>query len=66
MTELVERLLDVSRIVRGGLTMNLEDADLAQIVRQVADDFRDPAAQAGSAIGAKRRFGRERPLPPGH
>jgi PAS domain S-box-containing protein len=50
LTELVERLLDVSRIVRGGLTMNVDDADFASILRHVADDFREPAGQVGSEI----------------
>ncbi len=53
LTELVERLLDVSRIVRGGLAMSLEEVDLGAVVRHVADDFRDPAAQAGSPISVE-------------
>ena len=47
---LVERLLDVSRIASGRLEMNREEFDLAELVRQVAEDFRDPASQVGSEL----------------
>jgi len=47
---LVERLLDVTRIAAGRLDLALETFDLAALVRQVADDFREPAARAGSEL----------------
>ena len=47
---LVERLLDVTRIAAGRLELSLEQFDLAALVRQVADDFREPAAQTGSEL----------------
>ncbi len=48
--ELVERLLDVSRIVQGKLVMELEATDLAQMVEHVVDDFRGPAEHAGCEL----------------
>jgi signal transduction histidine kinase len=50
MAKLVDRLLDVSRIAQGRLEMAREHFDLAALVRQVADDFRDPAAQARAPL----------------
>jgi PAS domain S-box-containing protein len=50
LTGLVERLLDVSRIVRGKLVMTLEETDMTALVGQVVEDFREPALQAGSVI----------------
>ncbi len=50
LTELVERLLDVSRIVRGKLVMTLEEIDLTALVGQVVEDFREPALHAGSEL----------------
>ena len=47
---LVERLLDVTRIAGGRLELAPERLDLATLLRQVADDFREPAAAVGSEI----------------
>jgi len=47
---LVERLLDVTRIAAGRLELALDQFDLAALVRQVSDDFREPAAQTGSEL----------------
>jgi len=47
---LVERLLDVSRIVAGSLAMKLEDADFTALVRQVVEDLREPALQGGCEL----------------
>jgi len=47
---LVERLLDVSRIAQGRLVLNVEELDLATLVAQVVDDFREPARAAGSDL----------------
>jgi PAS domain S-box-containing protein len=48
--ELVERLLDVSRIVSGRLEMTLEEVDLSELARQVVDEFREHALENGSEI----------------
>jgi PAS domain S-box-containing protein len=48
--DLVERLLDVSRIVAGKLLMQLEETDLTEVVRHVVEDFHEPALQGGSEV----------------
>jgi PAS domain S-box-containing protein len=50
LARLVDRLLDVSRIAQGRVEMTSERFDLAIIVRQVAEDFREPATQARAAL----------------
>ncbi len=50
MARLIDRLLDVSRIAQGRLEMAREEMDLAALVRQVAEDFREPAAQARAPL----------------
>jgi len=50
LARLVDRLLDVSRIAQGRVEMTSESFDLAIIVRQVAEDFREPATQARAAL----------------
>jgi PAS domain S-box-containing protein len=50
LARLVDRLLDVSRVAQQRLEMYLEEFDLAALVRQVADDFREPAAQANAPL----------------
>jgi signal transduction histidine kinase len=60
LSQLVERLLDVSRIAGGRLELAPERFDLAELVRQVAEDFREPAAEAGTELrlhGAERLEG---------
>jgi PAS domain S-box-containing protein len=47
---LVESLLDVSRIRTGGLTLELGEVDLAEVVREVAAQFEDTCAQTGSRL----------------
>jgi PAS domain S-box-containing protein len=47
---LVERLLDVTRIAGGRLELTPERFDFVTLLRQVADDFREPAMAAGSEI----------------
>ncbi|HEY8080325.1 MAG TPA: ATP-binding protein, partial [Labilithrix sp.] len=44
---LVERLLDVSRIVSGRMELRRELVDLAALVRRVTDDVREQALRAG-------------------
>jgi len=50
LTRLVDRLLDVSRIAQGRVEMRPEAFDFAALVRQVAEDFREPAVQARSPL----------------
>ena len=47
---LVDRLLDVSRLVTGRLKLEPEPADLAQVVRGVAERMEGELAEAGSAL----------------
>jgi PAS domain S-box-containing protein len=50
LSRLIDRLLDVSRIAQGKLELSPEEFDLTTLVRQVADDFRDPAANARAPL----------------
>jgi PAS domain S-box-containing protein len=50
LSRLIDRLLDVSRIAQGRLELWPEEFDLAALVRQVAEDFREPAAQARAPL----------------
>jgi PAS domain S-box-containing protein len=50
LARLIDRLLDVSRISQGKLEMSREPFDLVDLVRQVIDDFREPAAQAQAPL----------------
>ncbi len=50
LASLVERLLDVSRMVRGELDVKLEETDLGALARQVLEDFREQALAAGSEL----------------
>jgi signal transduction histidine kinase len=50
LTQLVDRLLDVSRIAQGRVEIRPETFDIAVLVRQVAEDFREPAVQAQSPL----------------
>ncbi|HEX3765082.1 MAG TPA: ATP-binding protein [Kofleriaceae bacterium] len=50
LTELVDALLDVSRIATGRFTLHLEQADLADIVATAVDRMHEAAAGAGCAL----------------
>jgi PAS domain S-box-containing protein len=50
MSDLVESLLDVSRLSTGKLTLNPERLDLTTTVAEVTDRLREAASQAGCAI----------------
>jgi PAS domain S-box-containing protein len=50
LTELVERLLDVSRIAQGRLALTVENVDLVAIAREVIDDLAPAAEQARSEL----------------
>jgi len=47
LTRLVEDLLDVTRIARGKAILKLQTIDLCEVVRQLADDFRETIGSAG-------------------
>lgn len=44
---LVDRLLDVSRVTSGRIVLDLEELELGQLLRDVAERFRDEAEAAG-------------------
>jgi signal transduction histidine kinase/CheY-like chemotaxis protein len=48
--QLIESLLDVSRIAAGLLAVELEEMDLGAVVAEVAHDFDDAASSAGCPI----------------
>ncbi len=50
LARLIDRLLDVSRVAHQRLEMTREEFDLAMLVREVADDFREPAARANAPL----------------
>jgi signal transduction histidine kinase len=50
LSQLTEELLDVSRITAGRLRLELEEFDLAEVAREVADLQRDSAARTGSEL----------------
>ncbi|HTJ46749.1 MAG TPA: ATP-binding protein [Kofleriaceae bacterium] len=50
LAKLVESLLDVSRLATGRLTLNVEDCDLGDLVREVADRLAEEAKQAGCSF----------------
>lgn len=53
LAQLVESLLDVSRIASGRFELKLERFDLAESVREVIERFRDAAAKAGCELSAR-------------
>lgn len=50
LSRLTEELLDVTRITTGRLVLELEEADLGQIVRDVVERHRDSTARAGCEL----------------
>jgi signal transduction histidine kinase len=50
LTHLVNQLLDVSRISAGRFTVELEEVDVAEVVREVVARFNSQAARMGSAL----------------
>jgi signal transduction histidine kinase len=53
LTRLVDDMLDISRIVAGKLSMNLEDFDLLEVVNEVVDRILPQAAVTGTDISVK-------------
>ena len=50
LSELVERLLDVSRIAAGRFEMHVEPVDLESVVHEIVDDFKEKAAESKSEV----------------
>ncbi|WP_223757522.1 GAF domain-containing sensor histidine kinase [Myxococcus sp. RHSTA-1-4] len=50
LSQLVERLLDVSRVATGRLGLVLEDVDLSRLAAEVTDRFREEAEEAGCPL----------------
>jgi PAS domain S-box-containing protein len=50
LADLIETLLDVSRIATGRLSLHLEPCDLVAIAREVVDRHREAATAAGSVV----------------
>jgi signal transduction histidine kinase len=50
LVELVERLLDVSRLSAGKLDIRRHETDLGQLIREVAERFDEEARRAGSTL----------------
>ena len=50
MTSLIERLLDVTRISSGKLVIAPVQANLAALIAEVAEEFREPAMHAGCSL----------------
>jgi PAS domain S-box-containing protein len=50
LAQLVEALLDVSRIATGRLTLNLEPCDLAEPIREVVERLEESASSAGCKL----------------
>src|SRR5262249_211707 len=48
--KLIANLLDVSRVLAGRLTLDVEDVDLAQVAREVVERFADEAGRAGCTL----------------
>jgi signal transduction histidine kinase len=48
--QLVDELLDISRLTEGRLSFQLEDVDLTEVVREVSTRFREEFVRAGSAL----------------
>ena len=50
LASLTEELLDVTRVTAGRLALEIEDCDLAQLVREVAERHSDSTSRAGCAL----------------
>jgi PAS domain S-box-containing protein len=53
LAQLIEALLDVSRIATGNLNAKLEDFDLIEAVNEIVERLRDSAARAGCTLSVK-------------
>jgi PAS domain S-box-containing protein len=50
MNELIEKLLDVSRLTTGRLALTMDDVDVVSLVQDVARDFEDTARHSGCEL----------------
>jgi PAS domain S-box-containing protein len=50
MNELIEKLLDASRLTTGRLALTVDDVELVSLVQAVAQDFEDTARHAGCEL----------------
>jgi signal transduction histidine kinase len=50
LARLTERLLDVSRLAHGHLTLDATDFDFSEMVREVVEEYRAEATRAGSEL----------------
>jgi signal transduction histidine kinase len=50
MRRLVDRLLDVSQLASGRLKLELEDGDLGEVVKEVAERFSEDASNTGCEV----------------
>ena len=57
LAELINRLLDLSQLATGRFSLRPEPLDLAEILREVVERFRDVAARAGCTLNAEIRGG---------
>ena len=53
LADLIEKLLDASRIATGRLSLNPEAFDLVEVVQDVVEGVRDPATQAGCVLSTR-------------
>ncbi len=51
--ELIDRLLEISRIQAGAITLELEDVDLVTVASEIAERLRREAEQAGSSLSVE-------------
>jgi signal transduction histidine kinase len=57
LTELIDDLLDVSRISTGRLLLSPEELDLAEVVREVVERFSEEGRRTGSSIALEQQDG---------
>jgi signal transduction histidine kinase len=50
LANLIDDMMDVSRVAAGRLTFNVQDVDLVQLVREVVERFEDESLQVGSSL----------------
>jgi PAS domain S-box-containing protein len=53
LADLVNALLDVSRVIGGRLTLNLDRTDLVRVAQDVVEHFRESASRVGSEIAIR-------------
>ncbi len=56
LTELIENLLDASRLQAGGLTINLADVDLSVLIERIAERFRTQSTRHTIVVDIPENF----------